>query len=129
MGVIRDLITSAVGIIVGVLTGYYFEHRSTKAARAQNDELKRQLQELRETVYSLGGSSGTTVEIPPSGDLVSDVLRWASTVQDPSGRVAKSQLMTHFIESGKAKADVDDALNRLSTAGSIRLADHWIVVT
>lgn len=51
---ITEVINVFVGPVIGLLSGYFFERRATRSARAHNEELERELAELRHSVLSIG---------------------------------------------------------------------------
>src|SRR5438094_7257626 len=71
--VVIDQITSiGAGLVIGLLTGFFFERRSTKAARKYAKELEEklvsvqdELGSVRRSVYSMGG---TEVQAEPTED-------------------------------------------------------------
>jgi len=71
--VISELVTTLIGLVLGLLTGFFFERRATKSAKAQNTELRHQLEVLKATVYSLGGDPASRVADPLPTDLLCGV--------------------------------------------------------
>lgn len=91
------------------------------------NELKRQLRDLRESVYTVGGVDRH--DLPPQEHDISDsLLTWIEEVQDPSGRVQITRLVAQFLSEGYSRTQIDDALAILSNSGAIRLRERWVEV-
>jgi hypothetical protein len=113
----------------GLITGFYFERRATKNARSEATSLARQLTELREGIYTIGGS-------PPSADRVirtaeldeAEVREWIRRHQNAAGLLSRQRLFEHFLGEGSSVAEVSNALARLAAATSIRIDNEWIEI-
>lgn len=121
-----EVISTIVGLVVGLLTGFYFESRATKSAEKQNKQLRHELEVLRSTVYSLGGDPDARSAARPTHDLVSAVRTRALGTQDASGRVGRRELIAHFIERGVSVGEVEAAVAQLCTAGVAREEGRWL---
>jgi hypothetical protein len=131
---INDIVMTVVGIVVGLLTGYYFENRYTREARSQNEDLRRQVRELGELLLSLGAGhlNASHRSTPPAAvdqDRANEILQWARRVQDPSGHVVLSRLIEHFLQHGATRSQVEEALDRLVTAGLVRVKERTVEIT
>lgn len=125
---ISEVITTLVGIALGLLTGFYFERRATRSAEAQNKELRHQLDVLRATVYSLGGDPDSKAGPQPPTDLLAAVRARALATQDASGRVGRRELIAHFLEQGVDVGDVEAALTQLCVTGFAREEGRWLQI-
>lgn len=119
-----------VGLLLGLLTGFFFEHRATKVARAQNEDLRHELEVLRASVYSLGGDPepDRRPTIQPAADPLADVRSRALVTQDASGRVRRLELVAHFIERGANANDVQAALAHLLETGEAKEQGRWLQI-
>ena len=120
-----DVVNALVRLVVGVLSGFYFERRATKAARADADNLRRQLGELREGVYG-------RVEAPrpkPVDDALPErVHAWILRFLGPDGRVSKGKLVGHFASQGHSNAELERAIQALTDQNRVRTIDNWLEV-
>lgn len=123
-----EVLSIVVGMVLGLLTGFYFERRATRAAEAQNKELRHELDSLRSTVYSLGGDPdlGATDHQPP--DLLTAVRTRALATQDATGRIRRREIIAHFVEKGANSGDVEIALAELCAVDFLREEGHWLQI-
>jgi hypothetical protein len=117
---------SALALLIGLATGYVFERRATHAARAQAQELEEELEALRCSVLSMGGSS-----LPDRGDdheidLSEDVRKRARATQNAAGQVSKAQLVAHFVAEGHTRDEVVHAIEHLCDEGVARDAGRTV---
>jgi uncharacterized protein YneF (UPF0154 family) len=126
--VVAQVIGAAVALVIGMATGFFFERRSTNEALRQNAELRRELREVRESVYTVGAQHRNHAQVgtQTDQDLASELLLWARTVQDPSGRVDRRRALMNFAEAGRSADDLAEALAVLEQNGSITLSDHYL---
>ena len=98
--------------MIGLVLGFYFERRAGRETRKQNKELRAELEALRSSVYTVGGSDKPREhDLSVSPDkLVSEVVKYAKAIQDAEGRVRKSLLVEHFTANGHLPGIVNDAL-------------------
>lgn len=125
-------LTTAIGLVMGLATGFYFESRQLRRARAERDELRVDNQTLRVEIGELKAqlrrlnvnlTSNQTPTVPPT-DLDSGKARVASTELaslirdfvahrlDASGTLARSRVLEHFAKAHNS-ADVEVALDLL----------------
>lgn len=140
-----DLLNTAIGLVLGLVTGFYFEHRSSSETRRHNAELEErlktlkaeaeqhtrqledQLAKLRVGVYSVSGSAIEERRADrEDGELRGAVLARARQVQDAQGRVSRTLLTAHFFARGNRPGDVDDAITSLCEEKSMRLNGKWL---
>lgn len=129
---VGDLVNAGAGLLIGLVTGFFFERRSTQSARAHNLELQAELSALRDSVYSVGGSTrnGDPVAAPLSHtELSAAILANARSTQDAQGRVRRSFLISHFVALGHSTDDVTMALTRLSDTGQLNSDERWVVLS
>lgn len=120
-----ELINLAVGLIVGLATGFYFERRNARDARVAKQELQDQLARLRSTVLSMGATQTVTKERQLT-DIESALLNRALSTQDPSGRVRRSELVAYLMEEGFSRSQIDEAMVRLVESGLAREDEPWM---
>lgn len=120
-------INTVASLLVGVISGFFFERRATQAARAYSDQLEQELSYLRHSVLSVGGSPKDAGRHEDS-DIESLILRYANSIQDVEGRVRKSAIMTHFTALGHSSQTINSAIEMLYTSGSAREAGQWITL-
>ena len=94
-----ELISVVVGLLTGFGTGFFFERRATRSARRDNEQLRRDLQALRDTVVSLGGNLDQVVPTKPVSDLLEAVRGRVLATQDASGRVRRQEVIAHTVMS------------------------------
>lgn len=132
---IRELINIAIALALGLLTGFYFEHRSTVAARNRSDELQLhsdqlqyELDSLRHSIYSMGGQE-PKLRTPANVDLRQLVLRRALDTQNADGRVHVDLLRSHFGGRGEDVRAIDKAISEICDDGQARLSGRWLEVS
>lgn len=125
---IGEVISAILGLVSGLLTGFYFERRMTKSAEAQNKELRNQLDALRGTVYSLGGDPDSKEGTQLEPDLLTAVRTRALVTQDASGKVGRLELIAHFIGCGVDRAEAEAAIAQLCTTGIAREEGRWLYI-
>ena len=122
-----EIVTTTIGLAFGLLTGFYFERRTNKSTKAQNNQLRRQLDALRAIVHSLGGNPDAAAGprgMPP--DLPADVQARARATQDASGRVKRGELVSYFVSRGVEVDDVESAISQVCSGGIAREEGHWL---
>jgi hypothetical protein len=125
---LADVVNVALSLVLGLLTGYYFERRASRGTRIQNEELKKQVNQLRELVLSLGGSPPSQNVSAGAADIDDNLLNWAKRSQGPNGLTRTSRLIEYFIQRGSARADVLASIDRLEVAGLIEHHGEWIKI-
>ncbi|MCG5431988.1 YhcB family protein [Mycobacterium sp. MYCO198283] len=128
---LHDFISTVLGLIVGLVTGFYFERRATKSALTQNRMLERELDQLRTSIYSVGGVEAITdpvVEQSPTEPLETLVHDRARRTQNAEGRLRRSSLTSYFLGHGHSVDDVEAAIMALQNSGRIRDEGKWIAV-
>ena len=122
-----EVITTSIGLFAGVLTGFYFEGRTTKATEAQNSELRRQLDILRAAVFSMGADPDTlVVDHQHVSNLRAEVEARARSTQDASGKVDRQKLVAYFVSSGSTSAATEAAISEICSAGIAREDGPWL---
>ncbi|MEV6059662.1 hypothetical protein [Nocardia asteroides] len=130
----HDLVNTFIGTVAGlgtgILTGFFFERRSTRSARADVASLEDQLRILREVMYSAGLNPNETNNALVTGPLETApaVLDWIRNHQDASGRVDRKMLVTHFLADGFQVSEVERALADLCAGGEITQTDDWLMI-
>lgn len=126
---VSELVSALSGLVVGLISGWVFERRAGKAARAENEALRRELHQLREGIYSVGGGGPEVSRQNRSfQDLSQDLEEWARAHQDFSRRVGRQDLMMHFFSGGLTAAQIEASLEELARSGRVRLSENWIEV-
>ncbi|WP_156432620.1 hypothetical protein [Mycobacterium sp. M26] len=125
----HDVVTTVLGVVFGLLSGFYFERRNTKSAQAHNAELERELASLRSSIYNIGGEE----RLPDSKTsfdeaLVGLVHRRARNIQGVDGQTSRLQLRSHFCAQGYSAKDVDDAIGELCDRGDLIANGKWLVI-
>ena len=89
---VEQALNQLVALVLGLALGFYFERRSGRKTREQNRELRAELEALRSSVYTVGGSDKPREhDLSLSPDrLVSEVVEYAKEIQDAEGRVRSS---------------------------------------
>ena len=127
-----DVINTVVGLVLGLMSGFYFERRSSKSAREHAAELERELNALRASIYTVGGGSSERtpqVELPRHPhDLAGDLHARARQTQGADGRTSRSRLAAHFYGLGHPKRDVDTAISELCQSGKLVEDGKWLEV-
>lgn len=123
-----DVLNTALSLAVGLLTGFFFERRNTKATRIRNVELEHALQRMQNAIDDARRSP----DIPPSAPLPSDdsfidrVLGQARQIQDADGRINRFNLRYHLRDY--RPQDVDDAIKALCAGGHLYDHGKWLEV-
>ncbi|MCF6389365.1 hypothetical protein L2K20_20525 [Mycobacterium sp. MBM] len=127
-----DVLNTAVGLVLGLLSGFYFERRSTKSAREHAGELERELEALRASIYTVGGSvSGSlrgSAEAVGKDALLADLHDRARLTQGADGRTSRARLAAHFCALGHPKSNVDKAIETLCGTGQLVADGRWLEV-
>ncbi|WP_159081375.1 hypothetical protein [Nocardioides sediminis] len=124
---LNDVVTTALGLVVGVLTGYYFEWRSSRSTRAQNIELENKLRVLRESIYSVNArdpadSIDSSVSVPK--DLEQQLWQWLQDFQGPDGTIQRTRVFDRFSGLGYNANEVMAALTRLDEQGYVDMGEE-----
>lgn len=145
-----DILNLLAGVVIGVITGFYFERRGSKEARAQheatlksNEELRNYIAELeaqqlehqaalqstvkqvRESVYSTAAIpvAHSSSAAPLNADSVLSVITGCLNVD------GQAQLFTvrgKLLSVGHTSAQIDDTLGELVTAGRIHIEEKKV---
>ncbi|WP_217922470.1 carboxylesterase family protein [Miltoncostaea oceani] len=119
----------AVGLVLGLLTGFFFERRATRSANDQNAVLRDQIAALRTVVLSLGGDPDRLAATSaPAVDLIGAVRERALATQDASGRVRSQSIVAYFIDHGSPAADIDEAVEQLLAEGFMTREGRWLQI-
>lgn len=127
---IWDVVSLAIGIgaglITGLATGYYFERRQTRAARAENALLTAELDDLKATMSKLNVNVISTMprqdrrSVPGGGSLAEAIVATAKRMVDGTGRVRLGLLYEKFCAEEFTVDEVDAAIQSLAD-------DHQVV--
>lgn len=123
-----EVLSILAGMVLGLLTGFYFERRATRATEAQNRELRHELETLRSTVYSLGGDPDLRAADYYPVDLLTAVRARALATQNAAGKIRRREIIAHFIEKGADTGDIEAALAELCATDFLREEGHWLQV-
>ncbi len=119
------IITTVVSLMLGVLTGYYFERRASKEIRNRGLMLEEKLRVLRESIYAIGrGDSDHKLQdgkVLP--DLEDEVGKWLKSYQGPDGTIPRARVIQKFLEGGFTGAQINAALVQLDERGVIAFGD------
>lgn len=122
-------ITAVVGLALGLVTGYFFEWRNSRATRRHNQELQEQLFRLRESIYAVGrGGTERSADPPRDRTFHEALFAWVHQYQGPDGRLLASRVYSRFIEDGIPAEEVATALAQLSSNGRLKMDNEWVVV-
>jgi hypothetical protein len=124
-----EIVSLVGGLVTGLVTGYIFERRSTKALAQQNKELRTEMGVLKATILSLGGEVDGEHELPVPDNLVSFVAARATATQDPTGRVNRAALVAHFLQQGYVVSDIEAAISSLCVGGTLKEDGSWLRIT
>ncbi len=127
---LRDLLNTVIGLVVGLLSGFFFERRATRSARAHAEELEQELSELRHSILSVGGSlpERRDRDVVPKGDLIAQVRQRALSVQNSEGRVSRSALTTYMLAQGHSAVEVDEAIHVWCVSGEAEEDGKWLIL-
>lgn len=127
---VEQVLNQLVALGVGLVLGFYFERRAGRKTREQNKELHAELEALRSSVYTVGGSERPRehdVLLPPD-KLVSEVIAYAKAIQNAEGRVRKSLLIEHFTSNGHLPGPVKQALDLAQESGVLSVDEMWVTI-
>jgi uncharacterized protein YneF (UPF0154 family) len=124
------MLNQLVALVIGLVLGFYFERRAGRKTREQNKELNAELEALRSSVYTVGGSDKPRVhDLSLSPDkLVGEVVEYAKAIQDVEGRVRKSLLVEHFTSNGHLPGSVNQALDLARESGALSVDEMWVTI-
>jgi CHASE2 domain-containing sensor protein len=127
---IEQVLNQVVALAIGLALGFYFDRRASRGIREQNKELRKELEALRNSIYSVGGSSRPTPaeRSPKPDELAREIVEFARGVQDAEGRVRRSILVERFLSRGLLPADITRALDLAEQAGSVQVQEKWITL-
>ena len=124
----HDVVTTAIALVIGLATGYFFERRSTNEAKRRGEELAAELehvnQELtkfRHGLLSVGGQVDRShVPSDRHRDVTAELRARALSIQDPGGLVSRQLLASHFLQQGMSRKAIDESIQALVEAGNFR---------
>jgi uncharacterized protein YneF (UPF0154 family) len=128
--VLNQLIALAIALVIGLVLGFYFERRAGRETRAENKKLRAELEALRSSVYTVGGSDRPRKQdfsLSPD-KLVNEVVEYAKTIQDAEGRVRKSLLVEHFTSNDHLLGPVNQALDLAQESGALSVDKMWVTI-
>jgi hypothetical protein len=129
---VDTVLNQLAGLAIGLLLGFYFERRAGRETRRQNRELRAELESLRSSVYTVGGSDKPRkMDLPPSlspDKLVVEVIEYAKAIQDPKGCVRRSLLVEHFTANGHLPGPVNQALDLARESGALSVDEMWVTI-
>lgn len=123
-----DVLNTALSLAVGLLTGFYFERRNTKATRVRNVELEHALKRMQNAI----DDGRRSPDIPQSAPLPSDssfidrVLGEARQIQVADGRINRFNLTYHLRDY--RPQDVNAATKALCAGGQLCDRVKWLQV-
>jgi len=126
--VLNAVVALVAGLLSGLALGFYFERRAGRETREQNKKLRAELEALRSSVYTVGGSDKPRerdLSLPPD-KLASEVVEYAKTIQDAEGSVRKSLLIEHFASNGYLPSLVNQALDIARESGALSVDEMWV---
>jgi hypothetical protein len=126
----EQVLNQLAALVVGLVLGFYFERRAGREMREQNRKLRAELEALRSSVYTVGGSDKPRErDLSLSPDkLVGEVVQYAKAIQDAEGRVRKSLLVEHFTSSGHLPGPVNQALDLAHESGALSVDEKWVTI-
>jgi uncharacterized protein YneF (UPF0154 family) len=127
---VEQVLNQALALVIGLVLGFFFERRAGRETREQNRKLRAELDALRSSVYTVGGSEKPRVqELSLSPDkLVSEVVKYAKAIQDAEGRVRKSLLIEHFTSNGHLPGSVNQALDLAQESEALSVNEMWVII-
>jgi hypothetical protein len=128
--VLNQLVALLVALAIGLVLGFYFERRAGRETREQNKKLRAELEALRSSVYTVGGSDKPREhDLSLSPDkLVTEVVKCAKAIQDAEGRVRRSLLVEHFTSNGHSPGSVNQALDLAQESGALSVNEMWVTI-
>lgn len=142
---LNNLFGLVLGLLTGLATGFFFERRATKEARAQsaaalqsNEELRRYIAELeahqrenqdalqqtvrkvQQTVYSSAAPTGSIPTPIPTLDPERVKAEIRSRL-NASGQASLPVVTKTFISHGHTMSAIDSVLHELHSAGEINI--------
>ncbi len=127
---VEQVLNQLVALAIGLVLGFYFERRAGRETREQNKKLRAELEALRSSVYTVGGSDKPKepdLSLAPD-KLVDEVVKYAKAIQDAEGRVRKSLLVEHFASDGYLPGSVNQALDLAQKSGSLSVNEMWVTI-
>ena len=126
----EQVLNQLVALVIGLVLGFYFERRAGRKTREQNKELRAELEALRSSVYTVGGSDKPREhDLSLSPDkLASEVVEYAKAIQDAEGHVRKSLLVEHFTSNGHLPGPVNQALDLAQESGAPSVDEMWVTI-
>jgi predicted membrane-bound mannosyltransferase len=127
---VEQVLNALLPLAIGLALGFYFERRAGRETREQNKKLRAELEALRSSVYTVGGSDKPRqYDLPSSSDkLVSEVVKYAKAIQDAEGRVRKSLLVERFTSNGYLPVSVNQALDLAQETGALSVSEMWVTI-
>lgn len=132
-----DIVNNLLALAVGLITGFYFERRATKAVRIEAELAKADVQRLEERLRNLKVElfgrhiPSADKQEPPAPDsqgLIRKALAFARERQDASGCIKSTTLRNGLVEQGFPVAEVDAAIQALADDNSLlRDGPQWKV--
>jgi uncharacterized protein YneF (UPF0154 family) len=118
---LAQILNVTIGLVVGLATGFFFERRSTTAARLENERLRHEMETIRHSVYSVGGSERIGTGPTDNDDLIDRVRERALSTLSSDGSVARVSLEEHFLGRGASVTEIRTAIDQLVARGG------WVV--
>ncbi len=120
MDLMNVLLGGVVGAVFGLVTAWFFERRAVNTARAETERVRRELQALQESIYTVGGGrTGARGRTQPSEALSEELRDWLERHQDAGGRVFTGLAVSEFVARGAAADDVEVAIDDLQREGYV----------
>jgi hypothetical protein len=124
-----EAVSAAIGLVIGVVTSWFFERRATKAARLENEVLKRELESLREGLYTVGAPvPEVSSPLQRPHDLSGEIFNWVRHHQDVERRVSRHEVMGYFFAAGYSADEIGRSLDSLGSRRQLHVAAEWIEI-
>lgn len=115
---IAMLANTAVSLLLGMATGYFFEFRSSKKMRNENIELNEKLRTLRESIYSIGrGDQPVRTTVPARTEIESVMEQWVIANQGPDGTVKQKRIVEKFLGMGYELRQINVEIGKMQERG------------
>lgn len=148
-----DFLNLAIGLIAGVLTGFYFERRGSRSAReqheatlksnddlqsyirqleselqAQQGELQQQVSRMQESIYSTASTNTSSIRTS-TNELTPEVI--LAEIRDrlgPDGYAPLASIRAHFIAHGHSRTEIELLLDDLENNQLILRAEKQVML-
>lgn len=125
--IVTEAINVLAGLVIGVVTGFFFERRATLAARKENEKLKSELAALKDSVYNMRSVEPEKRQKTMS-ELESLLQKRAREIQDADGKILLSRLVSDFVCKGFSSSEVRAAIDVCQKSGTLKKDGKWLRV-